>query len=179
MGIYAISGVADERALIGSTNDLERRWKREHFPQLKRNAHYNPLLQCAWNEHGEDGFLFLVLARVDKESDLKPLEERMIQEQMLKGAAYNVKRGASSGMRGRKHSAETRSRMSKAKTGERHPRFGKGKEFRAVAPDGEIITEKGLSRFCKEHNLNLGCMSSVLSGRITSHKGWRAATPRD
>lgn len=41
------------------------------------------------------------------------------------------------------------------------------------SPDGKIYTGiKNLSKFCKEHNLTVTNMSSVINNRAKSHRGW-------
>jgi hypothetical protein len=47
------------------------------------------------------------------------------------------------------------------------------KSYLVTFPDGKLVTITGLSKFCKEHNLNTGLMSSVATGRHHQHKGFR------
>jgi hypothetical protein len=47
------------------------------------------------------------------------------------------------------------------------------KEYTFIDPHGEIVLIKNLSRFCKENNLSLGNMQSVLYGTRSHHKGYR------
>ena len=39
-------------------------------------------------------------------------------------------------------------------------------------PDGDTITIKNLENFCRDNNLNVGCMRSVDKGRQKQHKGY-------
>lgn len=59
-GIYGIRNRTTGHVYIGSSSDLERRW-RQHRSLLNRGAHPTPRLQAAWLAHGEDLFLFVVL----------------------------------------------------------------------------------------------------------------------
>ena len=66
------------------------------------------------------------------------------------------------------HTDETRRKMSKTSTGKINI-----KTYKCVDPDGkEYITTKGLTQFCKEHNLQQSLMSSVSVGKRKHHKGW-------
>lgn len=46
------------------------------------------------------------------------------------------------------------------------------KSGKLMSPAGEIIEFSNLSKFAKEHNLQNGNLSSLLNGRLNSHKGW-------
>jgi hypothetical protein len=50
------------------------------------------------------------------------------------------------------------------------------KSGKLVSPDGIIYEFKGISKFCKEHNLNQSKISNVLSGKTNHHKGWKNAS---
>jgi len=48
----------------------------------------------------------------------------------------------------------------------------------AVSPDGVVYAPiTGLNTFCKEHNLDCGSMSRVMSGKYKHHKGWTRYSP--
>lgn len=51
---------------------------------------------------------------------------------------------------------------------------GMEKEWTFVNLNGEVITFKGLKRFCEENGLNQGGMWAVNAGRQSNHKGWKA-----
>lgn len=42
-----------------------------------------------------------------------------------------------------------------------------------TGPDGIEYKIKVLTDFCKEHNLSMGCLSQVVNGKLSSHKGWK------
>jgi group I intron endonuclease len=192
MGIYAISGVCDQRAYVGSSNDLRRRLEREHIRALESNSHYNQPLQTAWNAFGGQNFVFVILEPVTDVTKLQEREAEHLRNQIEKGAAYNVSSSTSPGARGKKFSKETRERMSKAKRGENHPlhhskrpEFGATiaklitKRFKFLSPDGEIVETIGLRPLCEKHGLNKGNMSSVWTGRLRQYKGWTRAPDVD
>lgn len=99
---------------------------------------------------------------------------------------------------GKKHSLETRKKISEARTGqtivygeeekrrraelckERNTdpamkekmRLSKSKEWLVNDPAGTEYKVRNLSEFCREHNLNVGNMNSVSKGKLKQYKGW-------
>ena len=59
-GIYKIYCKENNRTYIGSSNNIERRFK-EHISNLKNNRHINNYLQNSWNKYGEDSFSFTII----------------------------------------------------------------------------------------------------------------------
>jgi hypothetical protein len=49
-----------------------------------------------------------------------------------------------------------------------------GDKYTFISPNGEKVTFKNLSRFCRENNLIRNKMQYVLKGTRKSHKGWRS-----
>lgn len=66
-GIYRIFNILDGKFYDGSSNNLKKR-EYQHFYDLKKNKHANAHLQNAYNKHGEEAFVFVVLEEcpVDK-----------------------------------------------------------------------------------------------------------------
>lgn len=60
IGIYKIINIKNNKFYIGSSKNLEKRWK-IHLSNLKRNKHVNCILQRAWNKYGEDSFIFQIV----------------------------------------------------------------------------------------------------------------------
>lgn len=47
------------------------------------------------------------------------------------------------------------------------------KQYELTDPDGNTyITTEGLTKFCEDHNLSVGNLSNVISGKRSHHKGW-------
>ena len=65
-GIYKITNKENGKVYIGSSIDINRRWK-DHIYNLKKEAHHNPYLQHAWDKYGEDSFLFEIMEEIDIE----------------------------------------------------------------------------------------------------------------
>lgn len=65
-GIYGIFSAIDGKVSVGSSSDIDRRW-RIHRWRLRKNTHPNPHLQAAWNKYGENVFEFRILEECSKE----------------------------------------------------------------------------------------------------------------
>ncbi len=48
----------------------------------------------------------------------------------------------------------------------------RSKNFTLISPCGRIIVGKNISKFCKENNLNVSHIHSVLNKKRKHHKGW-------
>lgn len=105
-GIYAIRCIPSGRSYVGSAVDIAARWW-EHRRGLKTNKHHSIALQRAWNQHGEEAFIFSRLL-ICAPSDLLFFEQRAFD--VLK-PAYNCAKIAGSQL-GYKMSAESRAKMS-------------------------------------------------------------------
>jgi len=93
-GIYKIS--CGEKFYIGSSKNIEKRWKR-HIDDLNKNKHINIKLQRVFNKYGLDNFKFEVI-------ELCKVKELLITEQKyLKSIlpfnenVLNISTGASGG----------------------------------------------------------------------------------
>lgn len=77
-GVYSIINKINYKTYIGSSKDIDRRW-REHINNLNKNKHINHALQHDWNEYGQDNFKFSVIKQCD-EKDLKYIELEEIND---------------------------------------------------------------------------------------------------
>jgi group I intron endonuclease len=59
-GIYEIKCLVSGKFYIGSSKSIHVRWS-AHRRHLRKGTHHAPRLQRAWNKHGEERFVFLVL----------------------------------------------------------------------------------------------------------------------
>ena len=59
-GIYMIRNAIDGKAYVGSSIEVEKRWK-NHICRLNANKHDNPHLQSAWIKSGKDAFEFTII----------------------------------------------------------------------------------------------------------------------
>jgi group I intron endonuclease len=117
--IYQILNIINGKFYIGHSQNYDIRWW-EHERRLRKNRHENSHLQAAWNKYGSSNFEFILIELVEFEF-LLAREQFWID---LLGACdnelgYNINPDA---LRppspiGRKHSPETRLKISKATTG--------------------------------------------------------------
>jgi group I intron endonuclease len=84
-GVYQITNKADGKKYVGATVNFSAR-RCQHLSDLKRGRHENKNLQKAWNEYGQDSFIFSVLEECDKNS---LLERERYHIQTLK-PEYNI-----------------------------------------------------------------------------------------
>lgn len=90
-GIYSIKQVSSGHLYIGSSNDMQTRW-RKHKAALVRNKHHSVYLQRAWNKHGDSDFVFSAVVLCDVHN-LK-MYEQLILDGM--SPAFNMSRSATS-----------------------------------------------------------------------------------
>jgi len=107
IGIYAIINNINGNCYIGSSNQIEKRII-THRHLLKHNKHYNDILQRAWNKYSKDKLQFTVIMKCHR-SELLALEQLFFE---IFKPEYNIAKDAIASMRGRKHSLQTRQKMS-------------------------------------------------------------------
>lgn len=109
-GIYKIINLINNKFYVGSAVNLKRR-KTQHFSKLRTGKHRNTHLQAAWNKHGEQAFVFVVVQEVPIDANLLAAENAWLKEHVGKDYCYNVAIDAMSPGRGM--------------AGEKHPMWGK------------------------------------------------------
>jgi group I intron endonuclease len=121
-GIYRIqSKIKPERIYIGSSMNIERRWK-IHMYELGNGKHINPKLQNHYNKYGKDDLVFSIIVGCDNDN-------LIAMEQFYLDAIdpwFNICPTAGN-TRGRPVSDETRDKLRKANIG--RPSWNKGKTF--------------------------------------------------
>jgi group I intron endonuclease len=111
--IYKIRNVVTNSFYVGSTIDARVRFQ-AHKRRLRVGKHQSPLLQKAWNEHGEDYFKFEVLEQLNAPEDLLAAEQVWLDEYAGKPCCYNWATDASAPMRGKTHTDETKVKLKEA-----------------------------------------------------------------
>jgi len=121
-GIYKIqSKIKPEKIYIGSSQDINKRWK-GHLIYLKENKHHNRKLQNHFNKYGESDLSFSILLGCP-EKDLIKIEQYFLDSYK---PWFNILLCAGSPRGHRwKHSIKARQKMSIAKIGKPSPRKGK------------------------------------------------------
>ena len=156
MGIYSIVNKTNGKQYIGSSTNIEKRW-RNHVSSLNRKDHHCTHLQNAWNLTGPEHFEFLVLEYVHDESLLCKIEQDYL-DTSDKSLLYNTLLNASpygykifkkpivrlSGYRRVPHSQETKDKISKSNTGKKASIETKLKLSKA---------RKGIDPFTAEHRM--------------------------
>ena len=129
-GIYEILNIDTGLRYIGSSFDIEDRIK-GHFQKLNRNKHINKHLQNSYNLHGRNKFTVTILEIItftdedieSKDKILRGMEQCYINKYNF-DLLYNQCPVAGS-TKGRKHSQETKRKISAGNTGK--PSWLKGK----------------------------------------------------
>lgn len=148
-GIYAITRKIQgkpDKTYIGSSKNISIRW-RTHRCELNKNRHKNKHLQNNWNKYGESSFKFEILEIVTNETELISKENSWIfaldtsnrtkgfnvfsvnsnlrnmhseETRMLMSINHYDCSGQNNSFYGKKHSEETRKRISSANLGRTH-----------------------------------------------------------
>ena len=99
-GIYKITTLHNNKYYIGSSIDIEKRW-RDHLSKMRMQKHANARLQNVYNKYGESDFAFIVLLEMP---DASNIEIRQKEQEFLdkifqedKDNIYNLARDANGG----------------------------------------------------------------------------------
>lgn len=64
IGIYKITNTTNNNFYIGSSKNIEKRFKR-HITSLSNNNHHNIYLQRSWNKYGKNNFKFEIIEKTN------------------------------------------------------------------------------------------------------------------
>lgn len=163
MGIYKIENLVNGKMYIGSSIDIENRWK-SHKNELKRNSHHNIHLQRAWNTYTEKYFDFVILEILSNENNILKREQYYIDQHDF-SSLYNIcptagtflgyslpektknkmsksKIGKNNSFYGRKHTKETKEKISRANRGRKQTKKEREKRSRAWLLNGGSPSRK-------------------------------------
>jgi len=117
--------------------------------------------------------------------EMESLYIRNIGRKDLKlGPLLNLTNGGEKGTK-RINSQKTKNKMRQSKIGKLNPNYGKKhkkesilkmnqiKNWKIIDPLGKILIISNLANFCREHNLNANCMTSIAHGRHKQHKKYK------
>ena len=145
-GIYKIVNLLDGKTYVGSSAKVEHRLRHHHLHRLRRNTHWNPHLQAAWNRDGEASFRLELVEEtspehlLDREQhwmdffrsferekgyNISPTANRSEWSEESKAKASLNRKGKSPVPAGWRHTNETRIQISRALKGRKKPRFSK------------------------------------------------------
>ncbi len=121
--LYQILNKIDGKFYLGTTCDIDRRW-REHKKALSEGNHHSIYLQRAWNKYGEDSFQFKVI-RIILKQRRKEIEQYFLNKFQCYDPfiGYNMNKKVDSRY-GRPMSDEAKRKMSLSKKGKPSPRKG-------------------------------------------------------
>lgn len=88
-GIYKITNINTGKMYIGSSKDIERRWK-EHVHNLKNDKHHSYKLQRSYNStKNKSVFQFEIIEEIEDQSKLKEREQYYIDLYDVFSNGYN------------------------------------------------------------------------------------------
>jgi len=118
--VYRIIETTTGKFYIGSTANTQTRWA-WHRTTLHRGTHHSKHLQRAWNKYGADAFRFESVEDCTNCDDAQLLAREQAwldkTECWRRAFGFNISKSADAPWRGRKHSTETRAKMSKTRQG--------------------------------------------------------------
>jgi group I intron endonuclease len=124
IGIYKIYNKINNKVYIGSATDIKKRW-RDHKWYLRHNKHHNLHLQSSWNKYGAEAFEFSILLECEvKNLLIEELKFILLHNSFNNNHGYNVNDPEHKFLN-RKHSEETKRKLSLQKLGDKNPMFGK------------------------------------------------------
>jgi group I intron endonuclease len=154
-GIYRIDGPRG-KFYVGSALHIPRRWI-EHKRDLRRGDHANAKLQAAWNKYGESCFVLSIIEVVASKEMLIAREQHWLDATQAASRGYNLTPTAGS-LLGKKHTEETRRKMSEAHKGRKHgPMSEEQKAHYSELYRGKKLSEETRAR-----------MSAAKTGRVFS-----------
>lgn len=84
------------------------------------------------------------------------------------GLDYHLDKDLKSGGKGKLYSPSTCVFITRDENNE----IAHAKSYSFTNPDGKTVEVFNLRKFCRENDLNQGCMGLVASGKRKTHKGW-------
>ena len=161
-GIYRIFNISSNKSYVGSSINIERRWK-GHIASLKRGAHRNRHLQRSFDMHGIDSFSFSIL-EVAKRDIILEREKYWMEKYDVNNpdCGYNIyENPLKPGYRKGDVPSEIRDK------------YGIDRLVSFVSPEGKIYRDiKNVTRFSQEHGLSATNMNLLASGVAGKHMGW-------
>jgi group I intron endonuclease len=183
-GIYRIVNVKNLKCYVGSSCNIEQRWKR-HKVSLRKGTHHAKHLQYAFNKYKESNFEFEVMITCDPEY-LLFYEQQFLDQWKPEYNTY-ITAGSNKGMR---WSEESKKKLSIARKGEKKSEshrlliINNLRQYQEdhviktwpglIGPDGtEYRDIRNLAKFIREHNLHNSHTYEIAMGKILSWHGWR------
>lgn len=198
-GIYKIVNKVNGKYYVGSSKNVFERWERGHRFLLAKGSHYNEYLQNAWNKYGEKNFYLSHIEFVTPskscllETEQKYLDKAKDVPSMCYNLSFNA-RGGENSWTGKRHTEETRRKMSVSNSGRKVSE--KTKQIKSLQNSGRANPNVDLSiyfwenlktgekfsgtrlEFRRAHNISANSDSDLIKGisKITL-TGWKVNPP--
>lgn len=174
-GIYAITNTENNKVYIGRASNFKKRWA-SHKSLLRCGEHTNQHLQCAWSKYGEKSFKFEILEYLDSQEELHLAEQFWVDIYREEGRVlYNYGLVAKSHMLGRKHSKESRRKMSESHIG--HSTSEETRRKISNAAKGRVLSGETCCKISRANRGNtsaLGCKHNEESRRKVANANARS-----
>lgn len=169
IGVYSIVCKATDSIYIGSSNNIELRWK-AHKNHLSKGIHVNRYLQRAYDKYGLSDFNFTIIEECS-EDRLIEREQYYIDFQIsIKRTLFNTALNVKYPTKGFKYSLESKNLLSSKLKSNKNAVNQKGYMF--IDPYGNIVHIVNLNAYCTENDLNVSAMWLVHKGLKKSYKGY-------
>lgn len=147
-GIYKITCVITNKFYIGSSYDIENRFK-SHVYALTKQIHCNKYLQRAWNKYGKENFKYEII-EITKDNLLE-VEQKWLDDTRCFDAniGYNLC----------------------AKTDIKNLNVSRSKTYVVTSPDGIETEVINLEKYCRDNNISTG-IRKVATGESNSCNGY-------
>lgn len=147
-GIYQIINLQTGKCYIGQAKNITNRCARHRY-LLKHNKHPNKHLQNAWNKDGSQSFEFRRIVNLPLDKNLLLAAEQYWYNYFKESGVYNLRIITESnlgikrkgGMLGKKHTSETRAKMSAWQVGRKMS--DEAKKKMSLAKVGKVYWAKG------------------------------------
>lgn len=121
IGIYKIRNKITGQCYVGQSQHVKKRIH-EHFRLLNKGCHINPILQNSYNKYGKNAFDWSLEIECDLVDDLDDFENEFLQGRAHfdEPCVFNISDVAKVPMRGKKHTQETKEKISKSKINQKN-----------------------------------------------------------
>lgn len=196
-GIYKIINKIDGKYYVGSTIKFTQRWT-EHKNDLIHNRHPNDKLQRAWNKYGENAFVFVEIdyvlpnRKLLVETEQQYLDIAKTEQNRCYNLNFNAS-GGNTGWLGKKHTDESKCKMSLANKGRKCSPVTKA--IKKIQNSGNsnpnsdptiykwknVLTGNTFTgtryEFRKTHNISVDSDKGLVKGEYSQTKsGWKLDT---
>lgn len=171
VGIYSIKCLATNNIYIGSTVNIQERW-RQHLTALRKGKHHSVYLQRSYNKYGEDNLQFTLLVELKDytEERLRELEWFYIDKYKPKFNSASPVVYEMSDTWKKKISESTK--LLYIEKGYTNPRKDVGHRYNAIKEDGTFIAiDLPIKPLCEAISYNIASYRNINTS-IRNNKGF-------